>query len=207
MHRALTIQQAAELLQASIPTVRRMIDAGTIEASRLDPSTEQSPWRIPRAALEPWCGPAPTDASEGTPANDDHERARTAGGGHSRETLQRIAREAAGEDPEPIPVTGHRYEADLPYRGTTTTPSGTVAPVHPEPHREHVVLTGTYRAPVIPHPSEALVPADELARRRAERERQAHSPYAPSPASRGEVRFEGREARPFDGTIFDGDSA
>ena len=47
----LTTEEAAEALQVSARTIRRMIERGSIEAIKLDP-TAKSVYRIPREAVE-----------------------------------------------------------------------------------------------------------------------------------------------------------
>ena len=47
----LTTEQAAEQLQVSPRTVRRMIDRGTLHAHKLDPSAK-SVYRIPMAEIQ-----------------------------------------------------------------------------------------------------------------------------------------------------------
>ena len=47
-----TVSETAEILQVSDRTVRNMIDSGTLEGDKIDPSKERSTWRIKKASLD-----------------------------------------------------------------------------------------------------------------------------------------------------------
>lgn len=159
---ALTVRQVAGLLQTSEGNVRGMIHDGHIAAVKLTPGAcvGGSEWRVPRAALDRWLGPWQPVVRSGATA-----RATPVGdGGLSREAL----RERAGLGAEPGPSSTY------PAHGTLTdTPSGSVAPVHPEDSapRQVVQLQGVTTLP--DHPSEQYLSDEERARRRTGREREA----------------------------------
>jgi excisionase family DNA binding protein len=48
----LTTDQAAEMLDVSERTVRRWCEEGRLKATRIDPESGGSPWRIPQEAVD-----------------------------------------------------------------------------------------------------------------------------------------------------------
>lgn len=47
-----TVAEVAEMLQVSDRTVRNMIERGTLEATKIDPSATKSSYRIDRLSFE-----------------------------------------------------------------------------------------------------------------------------------------------------------
>ena len=49
--RVFTAPEVAEMLGVHVASVRRWIKAGTLNATRVDPSNPREPWRIPAAEV------------------------------------------------------------------------------------------------------------------------------------------------------------
>lgn len=182
---ALTIEEAAAKLKLHPVTVREMCHDGTIKAAKLGHH-----WRIPRASLDPWCGPAPVPPP--APRALPDVTALREGGGLSRDAI----RERAGLDPEPGPSASIPYGIDP--ATPTDAPSGTVVPLHPVSER-----------PVVRMEVNAGPPSrEEVARQRAAEEARRAAPVQAREAfDPSELQYVGREAQPFSGDTFGGGPA
>ena len=199
-HPALSIPAAARLLSVSDLYVKQMIDSRRIKATRLDPSSPRSEWRIPRRELDPWCGPAEVApdpfgqiSERDAQIAEARARAALAGGGLGR----RLAAIAMGEDIEPDtrPVVTSRYLDDSVR--TTGVPDSTAAPVHEVEDRDPVVLTSTLKVRA-QHPSEQYKPD----RSPSGRDVPTVTSTVVDTGRRDQPSYEGQEAPPFDGDSF-----